>query len=91
MEVALLIAEPNVSHSALHQEYLILGQVPVPSYGRSRGKLLRTGHEMLRAVVFWADLQHELGGGGGAVVRVNAASSQLAFIPFQEKGFTIGV
>ena len=91
MEIALLIAEPNVSLSALHQEDFILGQVPMLPYGCSRGKLFRTCHEMLRAVVFRADLQHELGGSDGAVVRVNAASPQLAFIPFQEKGFCIGV
>ncbi len=35
MEIALLIAEPNVSHSALHQEYFILGQVHVLPYGCS--------------------------------------------------------
>ena len=91
MEIALLIAEPDVSFSALHQEYFILGQVHVLPYGRSRCKLFRTCHEMLRAVVFRADLQHELGGSDGTVVRVNAASSQLTFIPFQEKGFCIGV
>ena|SRR6266403_1131176 len=46
VEIALLIAEPDVNLSALHQEYFILGQVFVFSYGRSRGKLFRTRHEM---------------------------------------------
>ena len=64
---------------------------PVLRYGGSRGKLFRTRPEMLRAVVSRADLQHELGGGDGAVVHANAASAHLAFIPFQEKGFRIGV
>ena len=53
--------------------------------------VFRTRHEMLRAVVFRADLQHKLGGGGGGLVRVNAASPQLAFIPFQQKGFYISL
>jgi hypothetical protein len=51
--------------------------------------MLRSRHEMLRAVVFRADLQHELGGGGGTGVSVNAASPQLAFIFFQQKGLTL--
>jgi len=90
MEIALLIAEPNVSFSTLDQHNFILGQVPVLRYGRSWGKLLRTRHEMLRAIVFRADLQHELGGGRGTGVSVNAASPQLAFIPFQQKRLRIG-
>ena len=91
VEIALLISEPNVRRSALNQQDFILGQVPVFLNGRSWGKVLRPRYQMLRAVVFRADLQHELGGGGGTLVRVNAASPQLAFIPFQEKGLHIGL
>src|SRR6476660_3563542 len=47
VEIALLIAEPYVSLSAVHQQYFILGQMPVLRDGRSRGKLFRTRHEML--------------------------------------------
>jgi len=56
--------------------------------GRMRGVAC---HQMLRAVVFWANLQHELGGGGDTSISVNAASPQLAFIPFQYKGLNIGL
>ncbi len=91
MEIALLIAEPNVGISAVDQHYFILDQVPVLWQGRSRSNLLRTCHEMLRAVVFRADLQHELRGCGGTVVNVNAASPQLAFIPFQQKWLSINL
>lgn len=85
MDIALLIAQPNVGRSALDQQYFILDQVLVLRYGCSRSKLLRPQHEMLRAVVFRADLQHELGRGGGTGVSMNAASPQFAFILFQQK------
>ena len=83
MDIALLIAKPNVSRSGLEQQYFIMAQVLCFLYGRSRRKLLRTQHKMLRAIVFRTDLQHELGSCDGPVVRSTAASPQLAFILFQ--------
>ena len=88
--VALLIAQPNVSRSSLEQQYFILAQVPVLLYGRSRRKLLRTQHKMLRAIVFRTNLQHELGSGHGLVVRSNTANPQFAFILFQEQRLGAG-
>ena len=52
VEIALLIAEPDMGRSAVDQHDFILGQVPVLLYGCSLGKLLRACHQMLRAVVF---------------------------------------
>ncbi len=89
MEIALLIAEPNMSRSALNQQDFILGQVPVLLNGRSRGKLLHSRYQMLRAVIFRADLQHELGGSGNAAISVNAASPQLSFTLFQQQRLSI--
>ena len=85
MEIALLIAEPNVSRPAVDQQDFILDEVPVLLYGCSLGKLLRTRHKVLRAVVFRANLQHELGRCNGTLVNVNAASPQFPFIPLQQK------
>jgi len=56
MEIALLIAEPNMSFAAVNQNDFILDHVPVLRYTRPRGNVLDTSDEMLRAVVFWADL-----------------------------------
>jgi hypothetical protein len=56
MNIAFLIAEPNMSLSALDQQDLILYQVPVFRYGSARCKLFHTRHEMLRAVVLRTDL-----------------------------------
>ena len=44
---------------------------------------------MLRAIIFRTDLQHELGGSRGAVVRMNAARPQLAFIPSKRRGLPL--
>ncbi len=89
MEISLLIAEPNVGRSAVDQHDFILGQVPVLRQSRRWGKLLGTRHQMLRAVVFRADFQHELGGSGGTTVSVNAASPQLSFTLFQQQRLSI--
>src|ERR1700731_1424282 len=59
MKIPLLIAEPHVSRSAMHQRNFVLDQMPVLRQGRSGSKPLGPRHEMLRAVVFRADLQHE--------------------------------
>src|ERR1700730_12086090 len=91
MDIALLITEPNMGCSALDQKYFILVQVPVLNYGRPWGQLLRTQHEVPRAVVFRADLEHELAGGNRGVVSVNAASPQFAFVPFQQKRLNYGI
>jgi hypothetical protein len=90
VEIALLIAEPNMSLAAVDQHYFILNQVPVLWYSCSGGEFLGTRHKMLRAVVLWADFQYELGGGGDTGVRVNTASTHLAFVPLQKKRLNIG-
>jgi len=53
---------------------------------RPRFKKRNVGHphEMLRAIVFRADLQHELRSCDRPVVRSSAASPQFAFILFQQ-------
>jgi len=91
MEIALLVAEPNASFAAVNQHYFILGQVPVLWYRCSGGELFCTRHKVLGAIVLWADLQHELRGGRDTGVRVNTASTQFAFIPFQEKRLSTGL
>ena len=48
-------------------------------------------HEVLRAVVFQADLQHEFVRGHGTVVSVNTSSAQLALIPFQQERLGVGL
>jgi hypothetical protein len=83
MDIAFLIAEPNMSRSAMNQQYLVLDQVPVFRQGRTGSNVFGTRHEMLRAVVFGADLEHELRGSRGALVHVDAACPQFSFIPFQ--------
>ena len=82
MDIALMIAEPNMGSSALDQQYFILVQVLMLLYSCSWGELLSTQHEVLRAVVFRADLQHELGGGGGTAVGVNPTGPEFAFMLF---------
>jgi hypothetical protein len=82
MDISLLIAEPNVGSSSLDQQYFILGQVLMLLYGCAWGELLSTQHEVLRAVVFRADLQDELGGGGGTAVSVSPAGPEFAFVLF---------
>jgi len=56
MEIALLIAEPNMSLAPVNQNNFILDQVPVFWYARAGGNVLDTSNEMLGAVVFRADL-----------------------------------
>ena len=55
MEIALLIAEPNMGFASVNQNDFILDQVPVLRYARAGGNVLDTSDEMLRAVVFRAD------------------------------------
>src|SRR6266513_5550675 len=55
MEVALLIAKPNASISAVEQQDFVLDQMPMLRYRCSRGKHLRPRHEVLRSIVFRAD------------------------------------
>src|SRR3977135_3847155 len=87
MEIALLIAEPNMSGAAVDQRYFVLDQVPVLGQGGSWRNLLRPSDEMLGTVVFRADFEHELGRSWGTLIHVNAASAHFAFGFFQEKGF----
>ena len=89
VEIAFILPKPNVSLAALNQQDFILRQVSVFRYRRPWGKLFPTCHKVLRAVIFRADLQQELGGGGNAGVGVNASSPQLAFILFQQKWFRV--
>jgi hypothetical protein len=51
MNIAFLIAEPNMGLSALDQQNLILYQVPVFRYCGSRCQFFRARHEMLGIVL----------------------------------------
>lgn len=91
MEIALLVAEPNVSLAGLNQQDFILIQVPVLRYRGSGRKFLGARDKMLRTVVFGTHFQHELRGSRAAGVSVNAASSQFALVLFQQKRLSLGL
>jgi hypothetical protein len=52
VEIALLVAEPNMSFAAVNQNDFILDQMPVLRYAGAGGNVLDTSDEMLRAVIF---------------------------------------
>jgi len=79
MQIAFLIAQPDMQGSCLNQNNLVLTKMFVPRYGVSRKKVFRTHYEMLRSVVLGTDLERE------SSWRRIAPYSLFAFIPFQQE------
>jgi hypothetical protein len=80
VQIAFLVPQVNVNSSFFNPQKFILREVLVPRKFVSGNHVFGSHDEVLRTIVFWADLQHEV-----AMVRLSPYPP-LTLISLQQEG-----